>query len=236
MGLASQLVLLIIGFCFTIACSHQSTKLQGEKLQGAEFRNLNLGESEQLVWVHPPTQGFVTQVQLLEKQKDGWVMKGDTFEAVVGESGMTPSSQKVEGDRKTPEGLFTLTKVYGKFDNYETRMPYTKLSSEDKWVDDPSSPVYNQFIRGPASAKSYEQLLRSDQLYDLLLVIDYNRFPVRPGKGSAIFMHLWNGPVEGTAGCVALAGNHLATIVNWLDPAKKPQILLGPVPTEAAIR
>ena len=39
--------------------------------------------------------------------------------------------------------------------------------------------------------------------YSHAVVIDYNRFPVRAGAGSAFFLHVTNG--QPTAGCVAVA-------------------------------
>ena len=61
--------------------------------------------------------------------------------------------------------------------------------------------------------------------YRHAVVIDYNRFPVVPGRGSAIFLHVWN--ANPTSGCVAIDFDRLVEIMRWLDPAKHPKIAIG---------
>jgi L,D-peptidoglycan transpeptidase YkuD (ErfK/YbiS/YcfS/YnhG family) len=48
------------------------------------------------------------------------------------------------------------------------------------------------------------------------------------GKGSAIFLHIWSGPNGSTAGCVALDEINLLSILQWLDKAKQPRMLVVP--------
>ena len=67
----------------------------------------------------------------------------------------------------------------------------------------------------------------SDQRYQLGIITGYNRNPVTPGLGSAIFVHTWLEEGFTTSGCVALDGDDLAKILKWLDPAKRPMILMG---------
>jgi L,D-peptidoglycan transpeptidase YkuD (ErfK/YbiS/YcfS/YnhG family) len=59
------------------------------------------------------------------------------------------------------------------------------------------------------------------------VVVGYNTDPVVAGRGSAIFLHIWKGPGQPTAGCVAMEEADLERIVAWLDPDQKPQIILG---------
>ena len=61
--------------------------------------------------------------------------------------------------------------------------------------------------------------------YRHAVVIDYNRSPVVPGRGSAIFLHVWN--ENPTSGCVAIDLDRLVEIMRWLDPAKHPKIAIG---------
>jgi L,D-peptidoglycan transpeptidase YkuD (ErfK/YbiS/YcfS/YnhG family) len=70
-------------------------------------------------------------------------------------------------------------------------------------------------------------MLRPDGLYRHGIVVEYNSRPVVAGKGSAIFVHIWRGAGEPTAGCVALAEGELREITAWLDPEKGPVIVLG---------
>jgi len=46
------------------------------------------------------------------------------------------------------------------------------------------------------------------------------------GKGSAIFLHVWKGG-GATLGCVSMPEEMVLKILGWLDPAKKPLIIMG---------
>ena len=65
--------------------------------------------------------------------------------------------------------------------------------------------------------------------YNYGFVINYNTANRIPGKGSAIFFHVWSGPGQGTAGCTATAQNNVISILNWLNPSKNPVIIEGPM-------
>jgi L,D-peptidoglycan transpeptidase YkuD (ErfK/YbiS/YcfS/YnhG family) len=80
------------------------------------------------------------------------------------------------------------------------------------WCDDPKSKKYNQLIKLP-SQFSHEKLHRKDNIYDLILVLNYNIKPTIKNKGSAIFMHVAKKNYERTAGCIALNKNHLIYLI-----------------------
>jgi L,D-peptidoglycan transpeptidase YkuD (ErfK/YbiS/YcfS/YnhG family) len=100
--------------------------------------------------------------------------------------------------------------------------------SDSYWVDDPQSPDYNRWVYGKPKAKSFERMLRDDELYKIGLIIEYNTNPVVPGHGSAIFLHIWKGPGIPTAGCVAVAEKDLRGYLSWLAPDRAPVIALNP--------
>jgi L,D-peptidoglycan transpeptidase YkuD (ErfK/YbiS/YcfS/YnhG family) len=50
--------------------------------------------------------------------------------------------------------------------------------------------------------------------------------PIVKGKGSAIFLHVWKDRGS-TVGCVAMPEEIVLKILAWLDPAKKPLIVMG---------
>ena len=127
----------------------------------------------------------------------------------------------------SPRGVFPLKLVFGYAETVNTRMPYRQATVEDAWIDEPSSPRYNQWVRGIPDKESHEKMRREDHLYRLGVVVGYNTDPVVAGLGSAIFLHIWKGPGQPTAGCVAMAESDLERIVAWLDPVRKPQIILG---------
>ena len=57
------------------------------------------------------------------------------------------------------------------------------------WCDDPSSLKYNKLVKLPFNF-SAEKLYIKKNIYDYIIVINYNMFPVRKHKGSAIFLHI----------------------------------------------
>ena len=81
------------------------------------------------------------------------------------------------------------------------------------WCDDPSSNSYNKQIKLP-SKYSHEKLYRKDDLYDLVLVLNYNAKPVIKNKGSAIFLHITKDSYKKTRGCIALKKNHLIQLIS----------------------
>ena len=60
---------------------------------------------------------------------------------------------------------------------------------------------------------SHEELWRQDGQYDIVGVLGWNDAPVRPGRGSAIFLHVALPDYSPTAGCIALAAGDLRTVL-----------------------
>ena len=149
-------------------------------------------------------------------------------QTMLGRNGFAGPGEKREGDGRSPAGLFPLEFAFGYAPAMDTRMPYRQAADDDLWVDDGRSPDYNQWVRrGESSAASFEEMKRSDNLYRHGLVVGYNRMPVAPGLGSAIFVHVWRQDGSATAGCIAMAEPDLVSLLAWLDPVKKPVILMG---------
>ena len=106
-------------------------------------------------------------------------------------------------------------------------MPYRPMTPHDVWVDDPASPDYNRLKkRGETAARSFEDMVLPDDRYKYGIVIEYNTNPVIPGHGSAIFLHIWKNNTTPTAGCVAISEENILKLIRWLDPAKKPLIVI----------
>jgi L,D-peptidoglycan transpeptidase YkuD (ErfK/YbiS/YcfS/YnhG family) len=145
---------------------------------------------------------------------------------VIGPNGFAPEGEKREGDGRTPSGTFRMRTAFGHEPKIETKLDYRRATADDFWVDDPDSPQYNRWVHGKPEAKSFEKL-RIDS-YKYAAVVEYNTDPVVPGKGSAIFLHIWKGPDQPTAGCVALDEANVRQLITWLDRQKKPVIILNP--------
>ena len=128
---------------------------------------------------------------------------GRDIPCAIGKGGIV--ADKREGDGGTPLGTWQMERVYFRADRVvrpATSLPISSIGAQDGWCDDPTEAAYNKPIRLPASC-SYERMRRGDTLYDIVVVLDHNRHPPEPGKGSAIFVHCWRVPRFPTAGCVA---------------------------------
>jgi L,D-peptidoglycan transpeptidase YkuD (ErfK/YbiS/YcfS/YnhG family) len=93
-----------------------------------------------------------------------------------------------------------------------TGLPVRHIRNSDGWCDAPSDRNYNRSVRHPYPA-SAERLWRDDQLYDVIVVVDYNRCPRIRARGSAIFMHVARTGWCPTEGCVALAERDLRRLL-----------------------
>ena len=91
------------------------------------------------------------------------------------------------------------------------------------WCDDPKSKNYNKLIKLP-SAFGYEKLFKKENIYDIILVLNYNMNPVVKNKGSAIFIHVVKGNYKKTEGCIALKKIHLLKILKILKKNTKVKI------------
>ena len=197
------------------------------KIADADAR-LVPADAGQVLAVEATRQGSVESTLWgFEKTAHGWEKILGPIPVAVGRSGIADFDRKREGDGMTPRGVFSLGPVFGYAASAVTKMPYRQATAQDVWIDDPASPRYNQWVRGIPAKESHEKMRRSDELYRLGIVIGYNTAPAVPGLGSAIFMHIWRGPGKSTSGCVAMAENDLEQITAWLDPDKKPQIIIG---------
>lgn len=171
--------------------------------------------------------GCAATVTAWERTDGGWRQAGAAMEAVIGRGGFVAPEAKREGDGGTPLGVYALSLVFGYGPEAVTAMPYRQVTAADRWIDDPASPDYNRWVTGETATASWEEMLRPDGLYRHGIVVEYNTAPVVPGKGSAIFVHVWKGPGEATAGCVALAEADLVPLIAWLNPKAEPVIVLG---------
>jgi len=91
------------------------------------------------------------------------------------------------------------------------------------WCDDPKSKKYNKLIYSPINY-SYEKLYKRENIYDIILVLDYNMNPVKKNKGSAIFIHVAKKNYKKTEGCVAIKKIHLLNIIKNIKAKTKIKI------------
>lgn len=84
------------------------------------------------------------------------------------------------------------------------------------WCDDPKSNHYNQLVTFPFNFNA-EKLFRSDNIYDIILVLNFNTKPIRRNKGSAIFIHVAKKNYKHTKGCVAVNKKDLRNIIEKIN-------------------
>lgn len=141
-----------------------------------------------------------------------------TYKCSMGRGGV--SKNKKEGDGCSPVGTFPLSLVLYRQDRLrppKTRLPLLAIKENHGWCDDPQHKDYNTLITTPHDG-SFERLWRQDQIYDIIVVIDYNIDPVVPYKGSAIFMHLTSRNSRPTEGCIALKREGMLEILSNAAP------------------
>ena len=156
---------------------------------------------------------------------DEWILV-DKVSARLGQNGMKAASEVYEMDKSTPTGIYSLTEAFGINSDPGSKIRYRQLDGTEYWVDDVNSDYYNTMQFGEADGRwsSAEKLIEFEGYYNYSLVIDYNRWPVIPGKSSAIFLHCDLGSY--TYGCVAIPQENLVNIINRLDPEKDPFIII----------
>ena len=143
---------------------------------------------------------------------------GRRFPCAIGRGGI--GQKRTEGDNVTPVGCFKILDVYQRLDRKRSLALGSDVRLDARWSDDPSDPCYNR-LRAADPTFSSERMRRSDQLYDLVAVLDFNSEQVVRGAGSAIFLHVWRAPRYPTAGCVAFEKADLEWILQrWSDRSR----------------
>ena len=80
------------------------------------------------------------------------------------------------------------------------------------WCNDPNSKSYNRLIKYPIKS-TFEKLFRKDNIYDVIIVLNYNMKPIKKKKGRAIFIHVAWKNLKKTEGCIALKKTQLIKII-----------------------
>ena len=145
------------------------------------------------------------------------------FKCSTGKKGLTKN--KKEGDMKTPKGIFSLGHLFYRKDRnvqIKTKMKLISINKNMGWCDDVSSNKYNKLINVNQKIK-HERLYRKDNKYDLLLPINYNTYPIKKNKGSAIFIHLTKN-YKKTAGCISISKKDFIILLKLINPKTRIKI------------
>ena len=166
------------------------------------------GTVSQLVTVTAASYGATRAELTAYRRVDGrWRRVFGPWVAWIGRDGMAPPGAKREGDGRTPSGTFGFGFFFGVEPDPGVRFPYRRVGGSDFWDDDPSSPLYNEWVDDRDANPGADPEPMDVSAYDYGAVIGYDTART-PGLGSAIFLHINIGTP--TAGCVDVAGGRLA--------------------------
>jgi L,D-peptidoglycan transpeptidase YkuD (ErfK/YbiS/YcfS/YnhG family) len=190
---------------------------------GHRYDRYRLARREFLLLAAPLTMASLAVPNIADVDldyRDGrFYWPGGAGRAAAGRAGVT--HHKTEGDGATPACAFPLVSVFYRADRLAPpppRLPMRDLKPSDAWVDDPADPNYNRLVSLPYAGHT-EAMWLTDGVYDLIVVIGYNKDPVVPGAGSAIFLHVARPDFSPTAGCIAVERDVLLRLMPRLGPA-----------------
>jgi L,D-peptidoglycan transpeptidase YkuD (ErfK/YbiS/YcfS/YnhG family) len=162
--------------------------------------------------------GRIIVAPLADRRRGLLFANGVSFACALGRGGIR--RRKREGDGGTPVGQLSLIAVLYRPDRVRrpaTSLPVLPIKPDSGWCDDPADPRYNQAVHLPFRA-GHERLWRSDHLYDVVVVLDYNLDRPRRGAGSAIFLHIAAPDYRPTEGCVAISLTAMRRLLSRAGP------------------
>jgi L,D-peptidoglycan transpeptidase YkuD (ErfK/YbiS/YcfS/YnhG family) len=218
-------------------------------------RLAGIGDAQQVVVVTAPAWRSTTGTLRAYERGPGqdWRLVVDATPAFLGYGGLAPESSRRQGTGTTPVGTFDILRGFGRATDPGTALPYRRVDRDDAWTYNPAVPAtYNLFQDAPVSWRSYgryvEMLWSYGRQYDYVAVLDYNlpdgsvtrtargvrrtSEPADTRAGGGIFLHVSKGGP--TAGCIAIARPRMRSVMQWLDPAKNPVLVVGPTSEIAA--
>ncbi len=162
---------------------------------------------------------------IVSPTKDRWTAtwNAESLRCAVGRSGIVEAEAKQEGDGASPAGAWPMRRLLYRADRLappRSGLPSEPIAENDGWCDAPDDARYNQPVKLPYEA-SHERLWREDGLYDLVVVLGHNDAPVRPGLGSAIFLHCAQPDFSPTEGCIAMEKASLLSLLASAGPGDR---------------
>ncbi len=149
--------------------------------------------------------------------KKNLIYKNYKAKCAIGKRGI--GYKRKEGDLITPKGKYKIKFILYRKDrvkNIKSRIKKIEIKKNMGWCDDPRSKDYNKIIKLP-TPYSYEKLHKRDNIYDIILVLNYNMKPIIKNKGSAIFIHVAKRNYKKTEGCVAIRKTSLLKILKKIN-------------------
>ena len=156
--------------------------------------------------------------------KKNLIYKNYKAKCAIGKRGI--GYKKKEGDLITPRGKYKIKFILYRKDRVkkiQSKIKKIEIKKNIGWCNDPLSKNYNKIIKLPSS-HSYEKLYKKENIYDIILVLNYNMNPTIKNKGSAIFIHVAKKNYKKTEGCVAIDKRSLIKIAKELKKSTQVKI------------
>jgi len=203
-----------------------------------------LRKAKQVVVVRSKTwDAFEASMSLHEKKNEIWHTIKEGIPVVIGKNGLgwgrsfdidyrmfdDKAPLKKEGDGRAPSGIFAINQTFGFLEKpHYVKLPYIRLTEHIECVDDVASVHYNRIVDNTEAEvrdwKSSEKM-SAIGVYKAGVFVEHNTGSVEKGRGSCIFLHVWESPDKATSGCTAMSENDLAFLMGWLDPEENPLLL-----------
>ncbi len=206
--------------------------------------NLNTRfNTEQLILVTTDTWNKIEgKMAVYEYKGNRWMPVFTEIPIVTGRSGMAwgtglhkaelnKGKLKREGDGNSPAGIFHLSGLFG-YEDIRSEMNSLKVDNQTFCVDDSKSIYYNQIVKSDTVKKDWnsaETMRMKSDVYKFGIFVDYNVNPAIPDMGSCIFMHIWSGSKNPTAGCTAMKESDILKLIDFLDKRKNPILVQIPL-------
>lgn len=233
---------LIIFFCISIffSCKNETSTTSVEK-QSQPTTEKEIHFIDNLLTkydVNQNTQQIIlsynqnlaeTTGKLVGYQKIGgqWQLTFDTIDVNFGKKGFAAFDKKLEGDGKSPTGIFKIGKAFGYADDIPHDIDFITLNENHYWDSDSKSSTYNQLLTEKPATPLVEVMRRKDHLYKYGIIIEYNTEQAIPEKGSAIFLHVQRREGAHTAGCISMEEKNIVDLIKWLQPKQQPMVVMG---------
>ena len=162
-------------------------------------------------------------MQIVVKNKDTILLDEFKFKCSLGKNGTT--SNKIEGDLKTPKGTYSIGVLFYRKDKIikvNTKLKKVPIKKNMHWCNDINSKYYNQLVINSKKG-THEKMYRNDSKYDLVIVINYNTKKIIKNKGSAIFLHLTD-DYQKTEGCIAIKKVDMLVLLKLINKNTKIKI------------
>ena len=152
--------------------------------------------------------------------------------ANIGREGFAPPDQKREGDDRTPTGAYEFDFAFGVLADPGVQLPYRRVTSDAiVWDDDPTSTRYNLWTDTPTQSPGADpEPMYNQPAYNYGVVIDYNA-DAHAGARERDLPARHEGQPDRRVRR-RLRRTDLVELLRWLDPAKRPRIVMG---TRAAL-